>query len=146
MAETELRARADERFEEALRVAGARDPRDFYRERMKALKEQDPAGFRRALAYFNETLIPNVAREDADPLEEWLEYGRLLATLSVPGRTVQIDATGRAVDYRRPVPRDSLVLHLPDASTQPALIVGIPPKLSPPQKAAHDLLVRQQQG
>jgi hypothetical protein len=146
MAEAELRARADERFEEALRAAGARDPRDFYRDRLRVLKEQDPASFRRALGYFTETLIPTVAREDSDPLAEWLEYGRLLATLTVAGRTVQIDASGRAVDYRRPVPVDSLVLHLPEASTLPALIVGIPPKLSPPQKAAHELLVKQQQG
>lgn len=146
MSETDLRARADERYQQALAAAGARDPRDFYRERLKTLKEKDPAGFKRALAYFNETLIPAVAGDDSDPLAEWLEYGRLLATLSEPGRTVQIDATGRAVDYRRPVPRDSLVLHLPDSSTRPALIVGIPPKLSPPQKAAHELLVRQGQG
>jgi hypothetical protein len=146
MAESDLRAVADQRFERALSEAGARDPRDFYRDRLKTLKEQDPAAFKRALAYFNETLIPSVARDASDPISEWLEYGRFLASLSTPGRTVQIDASGRARDYSRPVPLDSLVLHLPDTTTQPALIVGLPPKLTPPQKAAHELLVRQQQG
>jgi hypothetical protein len=146
MAETDVRARADERFEAALKAAGARDPRDFYREQMRTLKADDPAAYRRAIGYFNETLIPSVARDDSDPMAEWLEYGRLLATLSAPGRTVQIDVTGKARDYSPPVPPDALVLHLPDAPTRPALVVGIPARLSPAQRAAHDLLARQSQG
>ena len=146
MADPELRARADARYEAALQAAGARDPRGFYRERLKALKESDPAAFSRALAYFEQTLIPAVARADSDPIAEWLEYGRMLASAAEPGRTVQIDATGQASDYARPVPPDALVLHLPDASTRPALVVGIPARLSPAQRAAHDLLVRQSQG
>lgn len=146
MADPELRARADERYERALQAAGARDPRGFYRERLKALRERDPQGFARALAYFEQKLIPAVAREDSDPMGEWLEYGRLLASVVEPGRTVQIDATGQASDYARPVPPDALVLHLPDAGMRPALVVGIPAKLSPAQRAAHDLLVRQSQG
>jgi hypothetical protein len=145
MAETDLRARADERFQEALTAAGARDPREFYREQLKALRTQDPEAFRRALAYYEAELIPAVARDGSDPMAEWLEYGRRLAGLRTPGRTVQIDADGRAVDYARPVPAEALVLHLPDASSQPALVVGIPAKLSAAQKAAHDLLVRQAQ-
>src|SRR5690349_22356265 len=30
------------------------------------------------------------SREDGDPMAEWLEYGRFLASLAAPGRTVQI--------------------------------------------------------
>jgi hypothetical protein len=86
-----------------------------------------------------------VARDDSDPLGEWLEYGRFLATLTGPGRAVQIDAEGRATDYARPVPPDVLVLHLPERTTAPAVIVGIPATLTPAQRAAYDLLVKQAQ-
>ena len=145
MADPDVRSRADERFRRALESAGARDPREFYRERLRVLKEQDPEAFHRSVAYFEEKLIPAVAREGSDPLAEWLEYGRVLAS-STPGRTVQIDAAGRAADYASPVAADALVLHLPEVSTQAALVVGIPARLSPAQRAAYDLLVRQSQG
>jgi hypothetical protein len=142
----DLRARADARFESALQQAGARDPREFYRKQMVALRDAAPDAFRRARAYFEEQLIPAVAAEDSDPRAEWLEYGRVLATLAAKGRTVQIDPTGRASEYARPVPPDHLVLHLPDAPSEPAIIVGIPARLSPAQKATHDLLVKQSLG
>lgn len=145
MADADLRARADERFARVLQETGARDPRDFYRKQLVALKAADANAYRRALAYFDEALIPAVAREDSDPIAEWLEYGRFLATLTGPGRTVQIDAEGRAEDYRRPVPVNALVLHLPERTTAPAVIVGLPATLSPAQRASYDLLVRQQQ-
>lgn len=141
----ELADRAEARFQEALRARGARDPRDFYRDRMRALKADDPAGYRQALRYYEETLIPAVAAEDSDPLAEWLEYGRVLASITAPGRTVQIDPTGAARDYARPVPPDALVLHLPDPSPA-ALAVGLPSSLTPPQRAAYDLLVKQAAG
>lgn len=137
-----LRERADRRFEEALQTAGARDPRDFYRARLRELKERDPASYRRAVAYYEERLIPAVAEEGSDPLAEWLEYGRVLVSLSAPGRTVQIDPTGRASDYARPVPADALVLHLPAGAGEAALVLGIPAKLSPAQRASYDLLVK----
>jgi hypothetical protein len=145
-APADVRARADARFEKALQEAGARDPRDFYRERLKALKTDDPDAFRQALAYYEDRLIPAVAADDSDPRAEWLEYGRVLAALAAKGRTVQIDPSGLASEYARPVPADHLVLHLPDTPSQPALIVGIPSRLSPAQKATHDLLVKQSLG
>lgn len=142
----DLRRRADARFEQALKQTGARDPRNFFRDQLRELKAASPDGFRRALRYFEETLIPTVADEASDPVAEWLEYGRLLAALSVPGRTVQIDAGGRALDYARPVPLESMVLHLPENASRPALVLGIPPKLSPAQRASYDLLVKQSNG
>jgi hypothetical protein len=142
----DLRARADARFEQALKQTGARDPRTFYRDQLKELKAASPDGFRRALRYFEETLIPTVANEGSDPVAEWLEYGCLLASLAVPGRTMQIDATGRAQPYARPVPLESMVLHLPENASRPALVLGIPPKLSPAQRASYDLLVKQSNG
>jgi hypothetical protein len=145
MADEDLRARADERFARALQETGARDPRDFYRKSLVALKARDAGAYRHALEYFESQLIPAVAREDSDALGEWLEYGRFLASLVTPGRAVQIDAGGRASDYARPVPLDALVLHLPDRTTEPAAIVGLPSGLSPAQRASYDLLVRQAQ-
>ena len=146
MATQEIRERADRRFEEALKQTGARDPRDFYRKRLKELREQDADAFKRALGYFEERLIPAVAAEGSDPVAEWLEYGRYLAGLAARGTTLQVDPTGAALPYAPPVPRDHLVLHLPDAASAKALVVGIPPELSPAQRATYDLLVSGSQG
>ncbi|HYH81571.1 MAG TPA: hypothetical protein VEX86_17330 [Longimicrobium sp.] len=145
MADADLRARADARFARVLQETGARDPRDFYRKQLVALKAADAGAYRRALAYYDETLTPAVARDDSDAVGEWLEYGRFLATLTGPGRTVQIDGDGRATDYQRPVPPDALVLHLPDRSNAPAVTVGLPNSLTPAQRANYDLLVKQAQ-
>ena len=145
MADADLRARADERFASALADAGARDPRDFYRKQLVALKARDREAYGRALAYFEERLIPAVAADGSDAIGEWLEYGRVLASLMTAGRTVQVDGGGRASDYARPVPPDALVLHLPERTGDPAIIVGLPTTLSPAQRANYDLLVRQQQ-
>lgn len=142
----DLRARADARFEQALKQTSARDPRNFYRDQLKTLRADNADGYRRALRYFEETLIPAVADEGSDPIAEWLEYGRMLASLSVPGRTVQIDAGGRAREYARPVPLEAMVLHLPENASRPALVLGIPPRLSPAQRASYDLLVKQSNG
>jgi hypothetical protein len=145
MADADLRARADERFARVLQETGARDPRDFYRKQLVALKAADAAAYRRALAYYEQELIPAVARDDSDAVGEWLEYGRFLATLTGPGRTVQIDGEGRAADYARPVPSDALVLHLSERTNAPAVIVGLPNSLTPAQRANYDLLVKQAQ-
>lgn len=142
----DLRARADERFERALRETGARDPRNFFRDQLRDLRARDADAFQQALTYFNQRLIPAVADDGSDPIAEWLEYGRVLASLSVPGRTVQVDASGRARDYARPVPMDALVLHLPTSAGAPALVVAIPAKLTPHQRATYELLVKQSQG
>ena len=145
MADDDLRARAEARFASALEAAGARDPRDFYRRQLVELKAADPAAYRRALAYYEQELIPAVARDESDPMAEWLEYGRVLATLAAEGRTVQIDPTGRASEYARPIPPDALVLHLPERASARAIPVGLPAALSPAQRATYDLLVKQAQ-
>jgi hypothetical protein len=137
-----LREHADRRFEEALNASGARDPREFYRTRLRDLKKQSPDAYRRAVAYYEERLIPAVAAEGSDPVVEWLEYGRFLAELTAAGETVQLDPMGRSHPYAAPVPPDHLVLHLPRAAAERALVVGLPPELSPAQRAAYDLLVR----
>jgi hypothetical protein len=55
---------------------------------------------------------------------------------------VEIDPTGLAHPYSPPVPADRLVLHLPTSAREPALLVGLPPTLSPAQRASFDLLVK----
>jgi hypothetical protein len=137
-----LRERADRRFEEALNASGARDPREFYRTRLRELKTHSPEAYRRAVAYYEERLIPAVVVEGSDPLAEWMGYGRYLAELTAAGETVQLDPTGRSHPYAAPVPPDHLVLHLPRAAAGRALVVGLPRELSPAQRAAYDLLVR----
>ncbi len=146
MTDANLRQRADERFERTLAERGVRDPREFYRKRLRALREKSPPAFQRAREYFETRLIPALAADDSDPLQEWLEYGRFLAELSSPGRTIQIDPTGRERAYTPPVPLDHLVLHLPLATRESALVVGLPPALSPAQRATYELLVARGQG
>lgn len=142
----EQRERADRRFEAAIAASGARDPREFYRDRLRALREADASAFREAVHYYESELIPAVAAEDSDPLGEWLEYGRVLAALSAAGETIQVDPSGRAAPYTRPVPGDHLVLHVPTSSRESALPVGLPPELSPAQRATYALLVERRTG
>lgn len=136
-----VREEAERRFVEAMERSGARDPRDFYRGRLKALREKDADAYRRAVAHHETSLIPAIASGEADPVQAWLEFGRLLATLFADGETVQIDPSGRSTPYAQPVPGDRLVLHLPLSSREPAIPVGLPPTLSPEQRATYDLLV-----
>jgi hypothetical protein len=139
--ESDVRDRAERRFLAALEWTGARDPRDFYRQRLRDLRSRDADAYQRAVAYYETRLIPAVARDESDPMAEWLEYGRVLAQLTTPGRTVGIDATGRARDYAPPAAPDLLVLHIPASAREPVLTVGLPARLSAAQRATYDLLV-----
>jgi len=134
-------ARAEERFKEALSRTGARDPREYYRERLRELRTANPDAYGSAVQYYDETLLPSIADGDADPVEAWWEYGRRIAAFSVDGRTVEIDPSGRSHPYSRPTPRDRMVLHLPDGTKGLALVVGLPTDLSQAQVASYDLLV-----
>jgi len=136
---------ADERLQAALEQTGARDPREFYRERLRELKEQNPEGYAEAVRYFESTLVPTIAGGTVEPLVAWTEYGRRLAEMSAPGRTMTIDPTGRAQPYEPPPAGDALILHLPVAATQRALLVSLPRALSPAQRATYDWLVAGQQ-
>jgi hypothetical protein len=133
--------RAEARLQEALERSGARDPREYYRSRLKALREQNRTAYETAVAYYREVLIPGIV-EGGEPLAAWTEYGRTLAELHGGGRTVSIDATGRSEAYVSPAPADHLVLHLPDAARDPALLVGLPIELTAAQRATYDWLVQ----
>lgn len=137
----DLQARADARLEEAMEARGARDPREFYRTRLRDLRTEDRAAYEQAVAHYRDVLLPAIADEGADPLEAWTEYGRRLAELSAPGRTLCLDHTGRSAPYAAPADPDALILHLPSNRKVPALVVGLPPQLSAAQRAAYDWLV-----
>jgi hypothetical protein len=64
-----------------------------------------------------------------------------LAELTVPGRTVAVDASGRAGRYQPPPAPDDLILHLPEVAGGRALLVGLPKELSDAQRATYDWLV-----
>lgn len=137
----DLQTEADRKLEAALAATGARDPREFYRERLRDLKQADRGAYDEAVGYYRDTLLPSVARGD-DPLPAWVEYGRRLAALTAPGRTVMIDRTGYAEPYAAPAPSDRLILHLPDArGAGRGLVVGLPADLARAQRATYDLLV-----
>ncbi|HSG49823.1 MAG TPA: hypothetical protein VLA43_18515 [Longimicrobiales bacterium] len=132
---------ADRRLEAALREHGARDPREFYRTQLKELREVNPQGYQDAVAYYRNDLIPAIGRDGQEPLAAWTDYGHTLATLRAAGRTVAVDATGQARAFERPARLDDLVLHLPDEQRTRAILVALPPRLSPAQRATFDWLV-----
>jgi len=136
------RREADRRFEAAIQATGARDPRGFYREALRELKESNPDGYEKAVEHFQTTLGPSVASGEADPLFAWREYGRLIAELTGPGRTLAVDETGLAIPYTPELPLDQLVLHLPDEKGMRAILVSLPPEPSTAQRATYELLVR----
>lgn len=136
----ELQEKADALFEEALEAAGARDPREYYRERLRELKGSSPDGYDQAVAYYQDTLVPSIASGEAEPLAAWRAYGLRLAELSAEGRTLEIDGSGRAQPYSEETGADRLVLHVPDSGTR-ALLVALPPEPTAAQKATYRLLV-----
>ena len=136
-----IKAEADRVFSEALERTGARDPRDFYRKSLRGLRQVDPSGYDKAVAHFQEVLVPSIANGDAEPLKAWREYGRLIAEVTVSGRTVAIDETGRSEPFESDAPMDRLVLHLPDTKSGRAILVSLPPEPSQAQRATYELLV-----
>jgi len=138
---TDLQKKADARFTAALAAAGARDPRDYYRARLRDLKRSNPQGYADAVAYYQPTLVPSIAEDGADPLVAWRDFGLLLARLSAPGRAVAVDPGGRSRLFEPPGEAEDMILHLPDARNARALLVGLPPEPSAAQMATHNWLV-----
>ena len=138
---TDLHKKADARFAAALAATGARDPRDYYRSRLRDLKQSNPEGYAGAVAYYQSTVVPSIAEQDADPLAAWREFGLLLARLTSPGRAVAVDPGGRSRPLESPGKAEDMILHLPDARNARALLVGLPPEPSAAQMATHNWLV-----
>lgn len=132
---------ADARFEEALAATGARDPRDYYRGRLRELKRANPEGYAEGVGYYRNTLVPSIAAGEAEPIGAWREYGLLLARLTAPGRAVAVDATGRSRPFEPPGDAADMVLHLPERNRDRPLLVALPPDPTPAQLATHQWLV-----
>lgn len=139
--EQELHDRADHIFAEALGQAGAKDPREFYRTRLREMKADKPEAYRKAVAYYENDLVPSIAEAGDDPLMAWQRFGCRMAELTVAGTPIEIDTTGRRLPYAPPTPPDRMVLHIPRGSSGRALLVGLPPELSAAQLATYNLLV-----
>ncbi|MCH8810202.1 MAG: hypothetical protein IID07_00115 [Gemmatimonadetes bacterium] len=137
----EAHERADQIFEAALGKTGAKDPREFYRKRLREMKVTDPDAYKEAVAYYENELVPSIAEAGNDPLTAWQQFGCRMAELTVPGTPIEIDTTGRRRPYAPPTPPDRMVLHIPQGTKGRALVVGLPPELSAAQSATYDLLV-----
>jgi hypothetical protein len=136
----DLRARADARLEAALRERELADPREGYRARLRALRDTDAERFAQALRHYESAVLPGLAGE-ADPVDVWVEYGRFLAGMLAPGRTITVDRTGLATPYEPPLPAEAMILHLPDDRSASVTPLATPIQMSPPQRATYDLLV-----
>lgn len=154
-------ARADARFLERLSETGARDPREFYRGLLRELRQEDPTAYTTLVARYDADVVGAIASGEADPLEAWLAFGAALAVaVTGPGRLVAIGAGGEATEAASPLQWDQLLLYLPEDGRRSrrggdadatgggsggrrgvALPVGLPPELSPAQRATVDLLV-----
>jgi len=133
---------ADRIFQAALAAAGARDPKDFYRRALRELKDVNASGYNEAVRHFQTVLVPGIASGEAEPLTAWREYGRLIAELTEPGVTVEIDDTGRSRPFTPDSPLERLVLHLPHEKGKKALLVSLPQTPSTAQRATYELLAR----
>ena len=137
----EVHERADQIFEDALAKTGAKDPREFYRKRLRDMKVENPHAYGEAVAYYENRLVPSIAEAGDEPLTAWQQFGCRMAELTVAGTPIEIDTTGRRRPYAPPTPADRMVLHIPQGSKGRALVVGLPPELSAAQVATYDLLV-----
>ena len=83
--EKELQERADRIFDEALGQTRAKDPREFYRARLREMKADDPEGYLKAVAYYETDLVPSIAEAGDDPLVAWQRFGCQLAGPTAAG-------------------------------------------------------------
>ena len=138
----DLQQKADARFEAALAATGARDPRDYYRTRLRELRQSNPEGYADAVAYYQRTLVTSIAEQDADPFEAWQSFGLRIAQLTAAGRAVAVNPAGRSRPFEAPGRTEDMILHLPDARNRRALLVGLPPEPSAAQMATYNWLVQ----
>jgi hypothetical protein len=132
---------ADRRYELRIQETGARDPREFYRDILKNLRETDAEAYQEMVERYQAEVVLPLAEGSRDPLLTWLEFGRALAQRAAPGRLMRVDATGRAEPAPEELSWGDLLLQLPDEPRSRALPVGIPPEPTPAQRATLDLLV-----
>jgi hypothetical protein len=133
---------AERRFEARLAETGARDPREFYREVLRSLRDTDPDAYREMVERYQSEVVEVLAHTDQDPLLTWLEFGRALADRAAPGTLMLVDGTGRATPAPEVISHGDLLLQVPEDRRTRALPVAIPPEPTPAQRATLDLLVK----
>ncbi|MEN8144682.1 MAG: hypothetical protein ABFS14_06980 [Gemmatimonadota bacterium] len=142
MTDSELGERASRLMEEALASAAMSDPRPLYRELLRELKTGGGESFTEASQRYQSAVLPSIAVDGADPLSEWIGYGRWLAERCRSGKFVSVDATGRATDAPDVHPPSAVLLHIPAEAKLPAYLLASPARPSPAQRATLELLVR----
>ena len=135
----QLRTTAEARLEQAAAALGLADPRPPYRERLRHLRETHPDAFQRAIAHYESQVLPSMATGDA--IAAWLGYAQFLAGLTADGTLQVIDESGRASVYTAPLAPNSLVLFVPDETSEAVLTAASPLHISAAQQATMDLLV-----
>ena len=133
------------RLTRAFAQRGLADARDAYRARLRWLRSADPDAYARAASYYETEVTPRLEGA-GDPVEVWIEYGRMLGELSGPGRLVAIDASGRARTHTPPLPADTLLLFIPEDREREVLAAMVPASPSRAQAATHTLLVERKLG
>ena len=138
-------AEADSRLEEALEREGARDPREFYRDRLKELKQANAEAICEAVAYYRDSLIPRVASGEVDPSRHGPSTGCQLAQWLAPG-PVRSRWTLRGALIRAPAGASGPPASAPAGRTRADVRSwwGCRPKLSTAQRAAYDVLVERE--
>lgn len=135
----QLRAAAEARLEETAAALELADPRPPYRDRLRHLRDVHPDAFQRAVQYYETEVLPAMTTGDA--LAAWLDYARFLAGTTADGALHVIDETGRAAAYTSPLPARSLVLFIPEDTSEAVLVAAQPLHIAPAQQATLDLLV-----
>jgi hypothetical protein len=137
---SETKKLADERLTQGLAGRGALDARETYRALLRSLKAQSTDAFTKATRYYEQHVLPRLTA-DADPLDAWIDYGRIIGELSGTGRMMIVDETGRAAPYLAPLTPGNLVMFVPDDTRAGSFVAVEPAELSAAQRATVALLV-----
>jgi hypothetical protein len=137
----DARRKADERLAAALAGAGAADLRDDFRDRLRMLKRDNAAEFRRVTDHYEQIVLPDLLAAP-DPLRVWVDFGVMLGGTAGPGKVAAIDRTGRSATWSGGFGPGELLLYLPDDRQAEALPLLVPAEPSAAQSATLDLLVR----
>lgn len=135
------REAAERRTAEAFERSAWQDPRSDYRATLRRLREVDATAFESAVRDYETSVVARLGDPDVDPVAAWLQYGERLAGWIGAGRTVRIDANGRAEETDSIDNEPTLLLHLPSDEAAPAIVVACPREPSAAQRATLALLV-----
>jgi len=136
----EPRKQADARLAGRLAELEALDARETYRSLLRALKAENADAFTRASRYYEEHVVPRLLTEP-DPVDAWIDYGRMIGELAGTGRMLVIDESGRSQRYRPPLAPQQMVMFVPDDARVGSFAAIQPAALSAAQRATLSLLV-----